>query len=162
MTNNEVEYESLLQGLELAKSLEADSVLIQGDLQLVINQVNRMCEAKKEWMKKYLGKVKQYNKGFTTTQFQQIPREENVEADILAKAAFVNEMVGNQIKVQYVPSIDVPEVNQIDRVVNWTTPIMSYLKDGLLPEDKEEARKLRVRAAKFVLMNEVLYKRGFS
>ena len=59
-------------------------------------------------MKKYLGKVKQYNKGFTTTQFQQIPREENVEADILAKAAFVNEMVGNQIKVQYVPSIDVP------------------------------------------------------
>ena len=48
MTNNEVEYESLLQGLELAKSLEADSVLIQGDLQLVINQVNRMCEAKKE------------------------------------------------------------------------------------------------------------------
>ena len=39
---------------------------------------------------------------------------------------------------------------------------MSYLKDGLLPEDKEEARKLRVRAAKFVLMNEVLYKRGFS
>ena len=37
---------------------------------------------------------------------------------------------------------------------------MSYLKDGLLLEDKEEARKLRVRAAKFVLMNEVLYKRG--
>ena len=39
---------------------------------------------------------------------------------------------------------------------------MSYLKDGLLPEDREEARKLRVRVAKFVLMDEVLYKRGFS
>ena len=39
---------------------------------------------------------------------------------------------------------------------------MSYLKDGILPDDKEEARKLRVRAAKFVLMDEVLYKRGFS
>jgi len=38
---------------------------------------------------------------------------------------------------------------------------MSYLKDGLLLEDKEEARKLRVRAAKFVLKDEVLYKRGF-
>ena len=35
-TNNEAEYETLLQGLELAKSLRADSVLIQGDLQLVI------------------------------------------------------------------------------------------------------------------------------
>ena len=39
---------------------------------------------------------------------------------------------------------------------------MSYLKDGILPDDKEEARKLRVRAVKFVLMDEVLYKRGFS
>ena len=30
-TNNEVEYESLLKGLELAKSLEADSILVLGD-----------------------------------------------------------------------------------------------------------------------------------
>ena len=38
---------------------------------------------------------------------------------------------------------------------------MSFLKDGLLPEDREEVRKLRVRAAKFVLLDEVLYKKGF-
>ena len=53
-------------------------------------------------------------------------------------------------------------MNQIDRVANWTTPIISYLKDRLLHEDKEKARKLRVRIAKFVLMDKVLYKRGFS
>ena len=35
-TNNEVEYEALLEGLELAKSVEADSILILGDSQLVI------------------------------------------------------------------------------------------------------------------------------
>ena len=39
---------------------------------------------------------------------------------------------------------------------------MSYLKDGLLLEDREEAWKLRVKAEKFVLMDEVLYKSGFS
>ena len=39
---------------------------------------------------------------------------------------------------------------------------MSYLKYGILLEDREEARKLRVRAAKFFLMDTVLYKRGFS
>ena len=88
MTNNEAKYEALLQGLE-------NSVLVQGDSQLVINQVNEMCEAKEERMKKYLGKVKQCIKGFTTTRFQQIPMEENVEANVLAKAASVNEMVGN-------------------------------------------------------------------
>ena len=30
-TNNEVEYEALLKGLELAKSVEARSILIMGD-----------------------------------------------------------------------------------------------------------------------------------
>ena len=42
------------------------------------------------------------------------------------------------------------------------TLIVLYLKDGKLPEGKDEAKKLRVRAARYVLMDEVLYKRGFS
>ena len=36
ITNNEVEYETLLKGLELAKSIEAKSILILGDSQLVM------------------------------------------------------------------------------------------------------------------------------
>ena len=46
ITNNEVEYETLLKGLELAKSIEAKSILILGDSQLVMGQVNGTCEAK--------------------------------------------------------------------------------------------------------------------
>ena len=42
------------------------------------------------------------------------------------------------------------------------TPIVSYLKDGKLSEGKDEARKLRVRAVRYFLMNKVLYKRDFS
>ena len=45
-TNNEIEYETLLKGLELAKSIEAKSILILGDSQLVMGQVNGKCEAK--------------------------------------------------------------------------------------------------------------------
>ena len=112
-------------------------------------------------MKRYLGKVKQCIKGFTMAQFHQIPREENMEANILAKTASADELVDDQIKFQYTPSIDIPKVHQIDEEPNQTTTIMSYLKDGLLPEDREEVRKLRVRAAKFVLLDEVLYKKGF-
>jgi len=74
----------------------------------------------------------------------------------------LDKTVGDQVKVQYVPSIDVLEVNQVDGFANWTTPIVSYLKDRLLSEDAEEARKLRIKAAKFVLMDELLYKRDFS
>ena len=42
------------------------------------------------------------------------------------------------------------------------TPIVSYLKDRQLPKEKDKARKLRVRSARYVLINKVLYKRGFS
>ena len=128
----------------------------------MIGQVNGTCEAREERMKKYLEKVKQCVKGFTTTQFHQIPREENIEADVLAKKASLDEMVDEQVKIQYVPSVEVMKVNQIDGVVNLTTSIVSYLKDGVLPDDREEARKLRIQAAKFVLMDKLLYKRGFS
>ena len=84
-TNNEVEYEALLKGLKLAKSIEAKSILILGDSQLVMGQVNGMCEAKEERMKKYIEKVLQIVKKFKETNFVQIPREENMEADALAK-----------------------------------------------------------------------------
>ena len=56
-TNNEVEYEALLKGLELAKSMKATSILILGDSQLVMGQVNGTYEAKEGMMKKYLEKV---------------------------------------------------------------------------------------------------------
>ena len=65
-------------------------------------------------------------------------------------------------KVQYMPSIDLLEVQQIKGEENWMTPIVVYLKDGRLLEDKDEARKLKIKAAKYVLIDEVLYKQGFS
>ena len=68
-TNNEVEYETLLKGLELAKSIEAKSILILGDSQLVMGQVNGTCEAKEERMKKYLERVLQLVKKFKETNF---------------------------------------------------------------------------------------------
>ena len=65
-------------------------------------------------------------------------------------------------KVQYMPSIDLLEVQQIKGEENWMTLIVVYLKDGRLLEDKDKARKLKIKAAKYVLIDEVLYKQGFS
>ena len=42
------------------------------------------------------------------------------------------------------------------------TPIISFLQDGHLPQDIEKARKVRKRAARFTILNDTLYKRGFS
>ncbi|XP_050241072.1 uncharacterized protein LOC126689967 [Quercus robur] len=161
-TNNEVEYEALLKGLELAKSVEAESVLVLGDSSLVMGQINGTYEAKEERMKKYLERVLQFVKKFKKTNFIQIPREENVEADTLAKEASATGTTDQYDEIQYVPSVDLPEVQQIGNEENWMTPIVSYLKDGRLLEARDEAKKLRIKAARYVLMDEVLYKRGFS
>ena len=47
-TNSEIEYEAFLKGLELAKSFRVESIVVQGDSQLVMGLVNGTCEAKEE------------------------------------------------------------------------------------------------------------------
>ena len=64
--------------------------------------------------------------------------------------------------VQISPLIDSSNVQEIGSESNWTTTIASYLKDGVLLDEKEAARNLKVRTVRFVLIKDVLYKRGFS
>ena len=142
--------------------MEAKSILILGDSLLVMGQINGTYEAKEGRMKKYLEKVLRLVKKFKEANFIQIPREENAEADTLVKEASATRVMDEFGEIQYVPSIDLPEMQQIGNEENWMTLIVSYLKDGRLPEGKDEARKLKIRAARYVFMDEVLYKRGFS
>ncbi|XP_065619569.1 uncharacterized protein LOC136063312 [Quercus suber] len=65
-----------------------------------------------------------------------------MEAGTPAKEASMNEAKEEFDEVQYMPSIDLSEVLQIEAEKNWLTPIVSYLKDGRLLEGKDKARKL--------------------
>lgn len=93
----------------MVKSVGAESILVLGDSQLIIGQVNGTYEAKEE-MKKCLNKVLRLVKKFEEANFVQIPREENMEADTLAKEASANEATDESDEIQYMPSIDLPEV----------------------------------------------------
>ena len=42
------------------------------------------------------------------------------------------------------------------------TPIISYLQNGYLPQNTEEAKKIKKRATRFMILNDALYKKGFS
>ena len=42
------------------------------------------------------------------------------------------------------------------------TPIVHFLKEGRLSENKTEARKVQIRVACFVIIDDVLYRRGHS
>ena len=124
---------------------------------MIIGQVNGTYEAKEEQIRKYLNKVMRLMTRFQAADFIQIPREKNMEADTLAKEASVNEAMDKFDEIQYIPSIDIPKVQQVESKGNWMTPIVSYLKNERLLEEKDEARKLRVRLARYILMDEVLF-----
>ena len=42
------------------------------------------------------------------------------------------------------------------------TPIVCYLKEGWLPKDKTEARKIQIKATRFVIIDNILYRQGYS
>ena len=73
--------------------MEAKSILILGDSQLVMGQINGIYEAKEERMKKYLKKLLQLMRKFKEIDFVQILREENMEADALVKGVSTNEAI---------------------------------------------------------------------
>uniref|UniRef100_A0A2N9J8F1 Uncharacterized protein n=2 Tax=Fagus sylvatica TaxID=28930 RepID=A0A2N9J8F1_FAGSY len=82
--------------------------------------------------------------------------------DALAKLASSDEATDQYIEVQHSPSHLEEELSPINVSNSWMTPIVNYLEDETLPSDPVEARKLKVRSTRFVLIQGVLYKRGFS
>ena len=44
---------------------------------------------------------------------------------------------------------------------NQTTPLASYLKNGILPNGREAVKKLKAQVVQFILIKDVLYKKGF-
>ncbi|XP_050257778.1 uncharacterized protein LOC126702949 [Quercus robur] len=163
-TNNEAEYEALIAGLDLVKAAGAVRVVIHCDSQVDTNQVNSDYECKGERMKKYLEQVKRRVDDLQA-KIVQISSGENEQVDHLAKAALAELMITpNKVLsfVQLSPLIDPIHMQEIGSESNWTTPLVFYLKNGALLDSKEAARKLKVKATRFVLISDVLYKRGFS
>ena len=100
-------------------------------------------------MKKYLEEVKN-RIGSLEVKFIQIPREENECVDRLAKAASVEFMIAPEQVLSFVQTSslidDGANVRETNSEKNWTTPLIAYLRSGILPVGKEAARKLKVQA----------------
>ena len=116
-------------------------------------------------MKKYLEEVKNRIDSLEV-KFIQIPREENERTDRLAKAASAEFMIPSEQVLSFVQISslinDKANVQEVNSDKNWTAPLIAYLRIGILPDEKDAARKMKVQASRFVLIRDVLYKRGFS
>nr|GEY12870.1 reverse transcriptase domain-containing protein [Tanacetum cinerariifolium] len=101
-SNNEAEYEALVDGLRIATQMGVKNIQVNVDSKLVANQVLGTYVAKEDNMIKYLEIVK-----------------------------------------------------------GLMTQLVDYLKEGILPGDNKEARKLRLKARQSELLEGVLYRRSF-
>ncbi|XP_070007255.1 uncharacterized protein [Nicotiana sylvestris] len=120
-------------GLELARELKIEQVIIKSDLQLIVNQMQGTYIAREARMQQYLEKAWDLVRQFQTWKVTQILREENAEANTLANLASAAE-VTNEENASY----------------------------GILPKYKKKAQALRKKAARYCLDRGNLYRKMFG
>ena len=84
-TNNTSEYEGLLAGLRIATKLGIKKLIIRGDSQLVVRQVNK--DYRSPLMEAYVKEVRRLEDHFDGLQTEHVPHAENNIADHLSKCA---------------------------------------------------------------------------
>ena len=87
MTNNEAEYEAVLTRLRIAKALGVRNLKLNSDSKLMVGQITKEYEVKEDMMKRYLKLTNQLVSNFVDVKITQIPREENLEVDEVARLA---------------------------------------------------------------------------
>ncbi|XP_075499316.1 uncharacterized protein LOC142537709 [Primulina tabacum] len=157
-SNNEAEYEAVLAGLRAARNVGASRVLIFSDSQLVAQQMKGVYDVKDENLIEYAQEVDRVREKFTEITFEQIHRKENEKADTIAKMAGTMGSLKTRdvvFQVELTPHTSSPATEQEKEV--WRTGIVNYLKEGKLPDNPHEARKLKTKCSRYVIVEEVLY-----
>ena len=83
-TNNDVEYETLLEGMAMVQRMGGKSIKLFSDSRLVVGQVKGEFEAKNERLQGYLSQVKCLQLNFDSFDLLHVPRSSNAHADFLA------------------------------------------------------------------------------
>jgi hypothetical protein len=75
----------MIHGLHIIVSLGIKRLIAYDDSKVVINQVNKACNIKKEKMNAYCTKVRKLKDHFEGLEFHHISRDNNVATDVLSK-----------------------------------------------------------------------------
>ena len=122
-----------------------------------MGQVNRQFEAQDVRMQGYLAKVRQVQVHFKSFTLKQILRGENSNADSLAMlATYLGSNLSRVIIVEDLASSSLMKqplvyVHGIQVGPSWMDPLVTFLKQRLLLEDKDKAEKIRRKAPRYWL-----------
>ena len=146
-TNNEAEYDGLLEGMAMVQRMEGKFIKLFSDSRLVVGQVRGEFEAKDERMQGYLRQVRCMQSKFDSFDLLHVPRSGNAHAHFLAMIATSSTQdLPRVILVEdlYRPSRtgNTVQINQIRARPYWMDSIIQYLKEDMLPEEKIEVDKI--------------------
>ena len=102
VTNNQAEYKGLIGGLKHVSTLDLPNLLVEGDSNLVINQVSGTWRVKNDELKILHDEVQEFINKIKDIRFQHIPRNENKRADQLANEAMDRKQDMNNILSSWV------------------------------------------------------------
>ena len=139
------------------------------DSRLIVGQVNRELEVRDKRMQEYLDQAKCLRSHFDSFSLLHIPRSGNTHADSLATLATSSDQSLPRVIIVedlHKPSVTKREVIHVHHVQvrpSWMDPLVLFLKEDVLPEEKTEVDKIRRNASRFWLSeDQKLYKRSFS
>ncbi|XP_074318870.1 uncharacterized protein LOC141655703 [Silene latifolia] len=180
-TNNEAEYEAIILGMQMASGLKARNLRVYSDSLLVVNHVNNEYVARDSKMIAYLNIATEQKSKFRTFKITQVPRDQNVEADALATlgATFQPTELSNiPITHVLIPAIQKePDQDSTEKCVqetrilvspvgqqdaDWRVPYLNWLRDGTLPEDKKEAQSFRIKASRYIMIDNILFRKSLA
>ena len=126
-------------------------------------------ETKDARMQEYLSRVKCLQPGFDFFSLSHVPKSGNTHTDSLATLA--TSSAGDLPRIIIVEHHDranevvkgMVHVHEVRMGPSWMDPIVRFLKDDTLPEEKLEVEKIRRKATRFWLSEDhKLYKRSYS
>ncbi|KAL0346192.1 UNVERIFIED_CONTAM: Ribonuclease HI [Sesamum radiatum] len=163
-SNNEAEYEALVVSIRMSHEAGARHLLAYSDSQLIVKQVEGIYEAKEESMIQYLQQIKELKTSLDHFQIIQIPREENIKADCLSKlASALKDCRTRHITIQHLSEARAPLVVQpITLGEDWRIPIIRWIEEGDLPDNRWKTARLKTQAACFLVQGGTLYKRSYT
>jgi ribonuclease HI len=90
-TNNVAEYRAVIAGLEAAAPFCARVVRVRADSMLVIRQLEGAWKVKQDHLRPLHTRARELLAGYGEVDLAHIPREENIDADLLVNAALDGE-----------------------------------------------------------------------
>ena len=143
--------------------------MVQSDSRLVVGQVKGEMEARNVRMQEYLSQVKRLRPSFDLFSLSHISKSGNTHADSLATLATSSArkllriiLIEHLSKASKVTK-DMVRAHEVRVGPSWMDPIVTFLKDDILPEGKSKAEKIRRNATRFWLFEDhKLYKCSYS